>query len=325
MAPSSVAVHIHPVSRTPESGKEVTVVSAVAVSGPPSPVPKSTTEVHSVQGFGEKHTKRTLASFTLEDRVVVITGGARGIGLVLGQALITSGAHLAIVDIDIQESKRQAAHLESLFKERNPNGTAQVKVTAHFADVSDPVSVNTAIQEIIASHGKIDNLVTSAGFTENYSAVDYPFDRMKKLWGVNVDGSYLFATTVARHLMERNAPGSILLIGSMSGNVINVPQQQTPYNVSKAAVRHMAASLAVEWAPFGIRVNCLSPGYMVTALTKKILAERPDLKEKWTSLTPQGRLGKPEDLIGAATFLLSDASEYVTGADLRVDGGYTLI
>lgn len=89
-------------------------------------------------------------------------------------------------------------------------------------------------------------------------------------------------------------------------------------------MRHLAASLAVEWAHAGIRVNCVSPGYMLTALTRKILAERPDLEQKWTSLIPQGRMGQPQDLMGPVTFLLSDASRYMTGADVRIDGGYTV-
>lgn len=89
---------------------------------------------------------------------------------------------------------------------------------------------------------------------------------MQKLWGVNVNGTYLFATGVAKHLMERKAPGSIVMIASMSGAIVNVPQPQAPYNASKAAVRHLAASLAVEWAGADIRVNAISPGYMLTAL-----------------------------------------------------------
>lgn len=139
-------------------------------------------------------------------------------------------------------------------------------MSAHYADVSSPESVDAAIAEILQEHGKIDNLVTSAGFTENFEAINYPIDRIRKLWGVNVDGTYLFATAVARHLMERKAPGSMVFIGSMSGAIVNVPQPQAPYNAAKAAVRHLAASLAVEWAHAGIRVNCISPGYMLTAL-----------------------------------------------------------
>ncbi|KAK6594593.1 short chain dehydrogenase [Botrytis cinerea] len=237
-----------------------------------------------VQGRGGLHFKRTLASFSLEGRVGVVTGGARGLGLVMSQAM----------------------------------------VTAHYADVSSQESVDAAIAEIISQHGKIDNLVTSAGFTENFEAINYPIDRVRKLWGVNVDGTYLFAIAVAKHLIERKAPGSMVFIGSMSGAIVNVPQPQAPYNAAKAAVRHLASSLAVEWAHAGIRVNCISPGYMLTALTKKILDENPELKKQWTSLIPQGKMGQPEDLMGAVTFLSSDASNYVTGADLRVDGGYTL-
>lgn len=140
------------------------------------------------------------------------------------------------------------------------------RVTAHYSDVADPDSVNTVLAEIFEKHGRIDKLVTSAGFTENFDAISYPYDRIQKLWGVNVDGTYLFATGVARHLMERKVSGSIVMIGSMSGAVVNVPQPQAPYNAAKAAVRHLAASLAVEWAGHGIRVNCISPGYMLTAL-----------------------------------------------------------
>lgn len=140
------------------------------------------------------------------------------------------------------------------------------KISAHFCDVSSPTSVSDCIKGVVKTHGKVDILVTSAGFTENYDAINYPYDRMQKLWGVNVDGTYLFATGVAKHLMDRKSPGSIVFIGSMSGAIVNVPQPQAPYNAAKAAVRHLAASLAVEWAGAGIRVNNISPGYMLTAL-----------------------------------------------------------
>jgi NAD(P)-dependent dehydrogenase (short-subunit alcohol dehydrogenase family) len=159
----------------------------------------------------------------------------------------------------------------SRFNHTTPNEKANCigsvpKVTAHYADVSSPESVDEAIAEVIEQHGKIDNLVTSAGFTENFEAINYPIDRVRKLWGVNVDGTYLFAIAVAKHLMERKASGSLVFIGSMSGAIVNVPQPQAPYNAAKAAVRHLASSLAVEWAHAGIRVNCISPGYMLTAL-----------------------------------------------------------
>ncbi|GAB1311820.1 hypothetical protein MFIFM68171_02030 [Madurella fahalii] len=275
-------------------------------------------------GRAGPHVFPTLATFSLQGKVGIVTGGARGLGLVMGQGMVISGADLAIVDLNREEAARQAKSIVETFRKDHPDAKKLPKVTAHYADVSDAASVEACVAEVLAEHGKIDNLVTSAGFTENFEAVAYPIDRMRKLWGVNVDGTYLFATAVARHLMERKAKGSMVFIGSMSGSIVNVPQPQAPYNAAKAAVRHLAASLSVEWAKAGIRVNCISPGYMLTALTQKILDDNPDLKRQWTSLIPQGEMGSPEDLMGPVTFLLSDASSYVTGADLRVDGGYTV-
>ncbi|PWY90857.1 NAD(P)-binding protein [Aspergillus heteromorphus CBS 117.55] len=279
-----------------------------------------------VQGRGGMHFKRTLAQFSLENRVTLVTGGARGLGLAMAQGIVASGSDLAIVDLNKEEAQEQAQGLVEQFRKENPGLEPDQlpSVTAHYADVSNPQSVSAAIEEVIAKHGQIDHLVTSAGFAENFDAISYPYDRIKKLWGVNVDGTYLFATGVAKHLMERNASGSMVMIGSMSGAIVNIPQPQSPYNASKAAIRQLAASLAVEWACYDIRVNCISPGYMLTALTRKILDENPELRDKWISLIPTGKMGTPEDLMGAVTFLLSDASRYVTGTDLRVDGGYTL-
>ena len=160
---------------------------------------------------------------------------------------------------------------------------------------------------------------------------------MRKLWAVNVDGTYLFATAVARHVMSRNADiakrkqgeetvkGSMVLISSMSSTIVNVPQPQAPYNASKAAVRHLASSLAVEWAGAGIRVNCISPGYMLTQLTGKMLVENPALKKEWVRRIPMGRMGDPQELGGCVVWLLGEGSGYVTGGEVRVDGGYTCV
>lgn len=286
--------------------------------------------------------------FSLSGKLVVLTGAARGLGLVMGQAIVASGADLAMVDLDKDAAQEQADLMVSSYKEMFP-GQRVPRVTAHYANVADESSVDGCISEVLEAQAAaagddttpddiiINGLVTSAGFVENVPAVDYPPARMRALWGVNVDGTYLFATAVARHLHERalqqqsetgiatSGTGSMVLVGSMSGAVVNVPQPQAPYNASKAAVRQLAASLAVEWAPAGIRVNCMSPGYMETPLTAAILADQPALRQQWTSGVPQGRLGIPTDLAGPVVFLLSDAAKYVTGADLRVDGGYSII
>jgi D-arabinitol 2-dehydrogenase len=139
-------------------------------------------------------------------------------------------------------------------------------ISSHYADVSSPTSIQASIASILASHPQIDHLVTSAGICENFPAELYPYERMHKLWKINVDGTYCFASAVAQHIFARGGKGNMVFIASMSGTIVNVPQVQTPYNVSKAAVRHMVRSLAVEWAQKGIRVNCVSPGYMMTPL-----------------------------------------------------------
>ncbi|KAL1893433.1 hypothetical protein Cpir12675_004132 [Ceratocystis pirilliformis] len=261
----------------------------------------------------------TLSSFTLVNRAVIVTGGASGLGAVMARAIVASGGSLAIADLNITAAETVASSIRADFP--------TAKISIHNVDVSSKESISKCVTDVVAYHGKVDGLVTSAGFVENFPAEEYPVDRMRKLWDVNVDGTYLFATEVARWMIGAGVKGSMVFIGSMSGAIVNVPQPQTqvPYNVSKAAVRHMAASLAVEWSSKGIRVNCLSPGYMRTALTERIIQKSPELTKPWVEMTPMKRMGDPADLEGPVTFLLSNAARYITGSDLRVDGGYTLL
>ncbi|OBT68991.1 hypothetical protein VE03_01384 [Pseudogymnoascus sp. 23342-1-I1] len=223
------------------------------------------------------------------------------------------------------EAKKQAVAIAELFSETYPNQKAP-KVTAHYADVSAKSEVDSAIAEILGQHSQITNLITCAGFCENADAIGFPPERIKRMLGVNVEGTYYFATGVAKHMIERQISGNMVFIGSISGSIVNVPQPQALYNASKAAVRHLAASLAVEWANKNIRVNCLSPGYMLTeiAMDAQILVDNPGLKEEWESKIPQGKMGAPEELMGTVAFLSSDASRYITGQEIKVDGGYTV-
>ncbi|KAL2885744.1 D-arabinitol 2-dehydrogenase [Ceratocystis lukuohia] len=245
----------------------------------------------------------TLSSFTLANRAVIVTGGASGLGAVMARAIVASGSSLAIADLNITAAETVASSIRADFP--------TAKISTHHVDVSSKESTSKCVADVVAHHGKVDGLVTSAGFVENFPAEEYPVNRMRKLWDVNVDGTYLFATEVARWMIGAGVKGSMFWA--------------SPYNVSKAAVRHMAASLAVEWSSKGIRVNCISPGYMRTALTEKIIQESPELTKPWVEMTPMKRMGDPADLEGPVTFLLSDAARYITGSDLRVDGGYTLL
>ncbi|KAG5723998.1 D-arabinitol 2-dehydrogenase [ribulose-forming] [Termitomyces sp. T112] len=268
---------------------------------------------------------KTLPSFSLEGKVCLVTGGARGLGYEFCRAFADSGCRsLAIIDIKVGEAQKAADELVSYAVASRLGEAADFNFIGIECDVSSEPSVQKAYGTVMGIFGKVDSAVASAGIIENYTAFDYPSDRIKRLYDINVHGAFYTAREAARNMILRGN-GSIILVSSMSANIVNIPQPQTPYNTSKAAVKHMAASLAVEWAKTGVRVNALSPGYMLTKLTRTILENDPDLKKTWESLTPMGRMGEPEDLAGAIVFLASDASKFVTGTEIRVDGGYCVI
>ncbi|TFK42469.1 NAD(P)-binding protein [Crucibulum laeve] len=265
---------------------------------------------------------RTLPSFSMAGKVCLVTGGARGLGNEFCRAFVQSGCtSLAVIDLKQSEATNAAEELSSFAAS---NGLNDVKFIGIECDVSSEQSVQKAYAEVMETYGRVDSVVASAGIVENYSAFDYPVDRIKRLYDINVHGAFFTAREAARNMIPQGG-GSIVLVASMSANIINIPQPQTPYNASKAAVKHMAASLAVEWAKKGVRVNSLSPGYMLTKLTKTILQNDQELKKTWESLTPMGRMGEPDDLSGAIVFLASDASKFMTGSEIRVDGGYCII
>ncbi|KAI0032829.1 NAD(P)-binding protein [Vararia minispora EC-137] len=268
-----------------------------------------------------------LPDFSMANKVAIVTGGARGLGYEFARAFVRSGCtQLAVVDLKLEEAQSAAQELvNTACSPSHPDSKpSDYKIIGVECDVSSERSVQKAYAETIETFGRVDSVVASAGIVENYSAFDYPFDRIKRLYDINVHGAFFTAREAARHMIPAGG-GAITLVGSMSSSIVNIPQPQTPYNASKAAVKHMAASLAVEWAKKGVRVNVLSPGYMLTKLTKTILAHDQELKKTWESLTPMGRMGEPEDLAGAIVFLGSDASRFVTGTEVRVDGGYCII
>ncbi|KAF8623502.1 hypothetical protein AX15_006285 [Amanita polypyramis BW_CC] len=264
--------------------------------------------------------EKILPSFSLADKVCLVTGAARGLGYEFCRAFIQSGCKsLAILDLKEAEAKTAAEELVAYSIDKvKVDG---VKIVGIGCDVASEESVQNAYTHVIDAFGGVDSVVASAGIVENFDALEYPTDRMKRLYDINVHGAFHTARQAAKVMIPQGR-GSIILVASMSANIVNLPQPQTPYNASKAAVKHMAASLAVEWAKTGVRVNSLSPGYMETKLTKTILARDGELKKTWEKMTPMGRMGQPQELDGAIVFLASDASKFVTGTEIRVDGGY---
>ncbi|KAL4265313.1 NAD(P)-binding domain superfamily protein [Pleurotus pulmonarius] len=268
-----------------------------------------------------KKTFKTLRSLSMQDKVCVVTGAARGLGYEFCDAFLKSGCtSLAVLDLVYDEASQAAEELA----QQNSNEGEKIDAIGIACDVSSEESVQAAFATIKQRFGRLDAVVASAGIVENFPALEYPADRMRKLMDVNVHGAFFTAREAAKIMIPQGS-GSIVLISSMSANIVNIPQQQAPYNFSKAAVKHMASSLAIEWAKTGVRVNALSPGYMLTKLTRTVLANQPQLKKTWENLTPFGRMGDPEDLAGAIVYLCSDASKFMTGSELRVDGGYCAI
>jgi NAD(P)-dependent dehydrogenase (short-subunit alcohol dehydrogenase family) len=190
-------------------------------------------------------------------------------------------------------------------------------------DVRDGNAIDAAVQNVVDLYGPPDVLVNSAGIADsNIKAETYDPAMFRRLIDINLTGSFLMSQSVGRAMMAAGKPGSIILVASMSGSIVNYPQEQSCYNASKAGVIQLGKSLAAEWAKYNIRVNCISPGYMDTALNKVPALDAQ--KKIWKSLTPQNRLGDVDELNGLCVFLASDASSFMTGSNVIIDGGYTL-
>ena len=248
--------------------------------------------------------------FSLEGKKGFITGAARGIGKCLATAFAELGADVAIVDLDIAEAEKTAAELA---------GKYPVKVTAIACNATDGESVAAMMKVYMEQYGRIDYAINNAGIVNAFEADKIGADDFKKVVDVNLNGVFLTAQAAAKEMIKAGKGGVIINTASMSGHVINRPQTIANYCASKGGVILLTKALAVEWAKYDIRVNCVSPGYIVTEL----VAEMTDMHPIWQTMVPMERLGKPEDLIGAYVFLASDASQYATGTDLVVDGGYT--
>ena len=233
----------------------------------------------------------------------------------MSQALAEAGAS-AIALLDLKQDLGDAAAAEL-------HQTARIPVQFYKVDVRDAEAINGALAKIVHDLGAIDIVVNSAGIVDsNIKAETYDPGMFRNLMDINLTGSFLVSQAAARHMIARGSGGSMIFLSSIAGSRVLHPQQQCAYNASKAAVAQLARSLAAEWAPHGIRVNTIAPGYMDTALNREALLEGQ--KKHWSAITPMGRLGLPGELNGLAVFLASDAAGFVTGAEVLCDGGYAV-
>lgn len=248
--------------------------------------------------------------FNLKGKNAIVTGGAQGIGLNYASAVAAAGAGVAIADLNIEKAKETAAMLAQEYG---------VKTMAIEADVTVPEQVERMCAEMAREMGTIDIAFCNAGISINVPAEEMTYEQWRRVIDINLTGVFLTATAAGRYMI-RQGGGSIINTASMSGHIVNIPQPQVAYNASKAGVIMLTKSLAVEWAGKNVRVNSISPGYIMTDLTKG-----NELIPKWVELSPYGRLGTPEELQGVALYLASDASSFTTGSDFVVDGAYTCV
>lgn len=252
--------------------------------------------------------------FDLSGRTAVVTGGSRGLGLQIAEALAEQGAGLVL-------TARREAQLDEAADQLRAAG-AQVSVYA--TDLSDPAAIDVFVDRVVQTHGRVDILVNNAGATWGAPAEEHPLEAWHKVVDLNLTGTFLVTQRVAAASMIPRGAGRIVMIASVAGMRGTAPPLlgTAAYTTAKGGVIAMTRGLAAEWARHGITVNAIAPGWFPTKMTRATLGEAADVIER---ATPLGRLGGPEDLKGAAVLLASDASAYITGQTIAVDGGLTAV
>ena len=248
--------------------------------------------------------------FDLSGKVAIVTGGNGGIGLGIAKGLASSGASVVVSARDREKTQRAVSDLQSL-------GARAIGIGV---DVADEASVVSMVRDTLQELGRIDVLVNNAGTTVRKAPQEYTLAEWEMVVNVNLNGSFLCAREVYAPMIEVGG-GKIINIGSMTS--IFGSDWVSAYAASKGGVVQMTKSLAVAWAKDNIQVNSILPGWIHTNLTSAIKTKTPDRYAFITSRIPHGRWGEPDELAGTAVFLASSASDYVTGASIPVDGGYS--
>jgi NAD(P)-dependent dehydrogenase (short-subunit alcohol dehydrogenase family) len=254
--------------------------------------------------------------FNLSGQVAIVTGGARGLGRQMAHALAEAGADVAICDLMEEEGQRTAAYLAELGRR-----SCFSKV-----DVTRDDQIETFIEQVVERLGKIDILVNNAGVPSDGLALDEePDDAWRRMIDTNLSSMFYFGKRVARHMIDGGAGGVIINMASINSLVISniAPRHNVPYCVAKAGVAQLTRGMAADWAPYGIRVNAIAPGTMLTAQTAAS-RQYPEIVERIIANTPMKRYGEEEEIKGLVVYLASPASSFMTGSLVVMDGGTTI-
>ncbi|MFP4454008.1 MAG: SDR family NAD(P)-dependent oxidoreductase [Desulfosalsimonas sp.] len=249
----------------------------------------------------------------LDGRIALVTGASRGLGKWIALGLANAGADVALSSRTLKDCEKTAEEVES-------HG---VRALAVQADVSDPDSINEMIKKTVDHFGRLDCLVNNAGINVRNSVLEFTPEEFDRVSNINFRGVY-FASQAAAKQMAGSGGGGIINISSSAGFLIRPQIPNSVYAATKAAVIMLTKAFAEELAPHGINVNAVAPGYFATPLAKDRLDD-PKVLENILSLTPLKKIGGPEDIIGPVLFLASEASKYMTGQTIFVDGGRTVL
>lgn len=248
--------------------------------------------------------------FRLDGKVALVTGATRGIGLGIARALAEAGAHVVmssrVPKPEVVAALKRAGH----------------KIDYIQADMQERAAPAKLIADTLALAGKLDILVNNAGVAQHGDTHSFPAEQYDRLMEINLHSLFRACQAALGPMMQQKS-GVILNIGSISGYISNIPQPQAAYNASKAAVHMLTKSLASDYASLGIRANAIAPGYIETDMTAGGLSD-PEWGPIWRQMTPLPMVGNADDIGAAALYLCSDASRYVTGEVLVIDGGYTV-
>lgn len=245
----------------------------------------------------------------LSGRVALVTGSGRGIGRSIATSLAQSGADVVLNDLDLPSIEGVRDGIVSLGR----------RALALRGDVSRMEEVDRIVGESVESFGRIDVLVNNAGTIVRKPTEDYTEQDWDRVIDVNLKGVFNFSHAVGRHMIRQRS-GSIINIASIMGEVALPPRAS--YSASKGGIIMLTKNLAAEWAKHGIRVNSISPGWTVTEMTEKYFSQE-EVRRFMLERIPLGRFARPDEIANAAVFLASDASSYITGANIAVDGGWT--